>query len=124
MVNDLTTMDDAGLAARVADGDNEAVGVLYDRYSTPAYSLALRLAGDPTRAAELVQRAFGRIWADAQRFNAETSRFSTLLFSLVNYLALTPAPAMAATRLAAPARARTITGPLRPIAVRVTCRRD
>jgi len=123
-VNDLTTMDDAGLAARVADGDNEAVSVLYDRYSTPAYSLALRLAGDPTRAAELVQRAFSRVWADAQRFNAETSRFSTLLFSLVNYLALTPAPAMVAARSAAPARARTITGPLRPVPVRVTCRRD
>ncbi len=124
MVKDLTLMDDAGLTARVAAGDDAAVGVLYDRYSTPAYSLALRLAGDPTRAAELVQRAFGRVWADAQRFNAETSRFSTWLFSLVNYLALTPAPAVAAVRSAAPARGRTITGPLRPVAVRVTCRHD
>lgn len=123
MVNDLTLMDDAGLAARVAAGDDAAVGVLYDRYSTPAYSLALRLAGDPARAAELVQRAFGRVWADARRFNAESSRFSTWLFSLVNYLALTPAP-VAAVRPPAPARARTITGPLRPIAVRATCRHD
>ncbi len=123
-MSDLTTMDDAGLAARVAAGDDAAVGVLYDRYSTPAYSLALRLAGDPQRAAELVQRAFGRVWADAQRFNAETSRFSTWLFSLVNYLALTPVPAVAAARPPAPARSRTITGPLRPVPVRVTCRHD
>ncbi len=122
MVDDLTTMDDVGLTARVAAGDTEAVEILYDRYSTPAYSLALRLAGDPARAADLVQRAFGRIWADAQRFNTETIRFSSRLFSLVNYLALSPAPMAAAPRPTAALRSRTITGPLQPVPVRVTCR--
>jgi hypothetical protein len=37
MQDDLTTMDDAALAGRVADGDEQAIAVLYDRYATPAF---------------------------------------------------------------------------------------
>jgi sigma-70-like protein len=92
MQDELTTMDDAALAERVAAGDEQAIAVLYDRYATPAFSLALKLAGDPQRAADVVQRAFTRVWEDARQFDARAERFAAWLLSIVNYLALSPAP--------------------------------
>jgi RNA polymerase sigma-70 factor (ECF subfamily) len=92
MQDDLTTLDDAVLAARMAEGDEQAVAVLYDRYATPAFSLALKVAGDPQRAADVVQRAFTRVWEDARQFDPRAGRFASWLLSIVNYLALSPAP--------------------------------
>jgi DNA-directed RNA polymerase specialized sigma24 family protein len=122
---DLMELDDAGLTARVAEGDANAAEILYNRYSTPAYSLALHLTENPQRAGELVQQAFSRVWAGAGRFNAETSRFSTWLFSLVNYLAQA-APVASARLVPAPVAVRSagrpITSPLQPLPVPVGCR--
>ena len=93
MEDDLNGLDDAALAQRVVQGDERAVAALYDRYATPAFSLALKLAGDPQRAADVVQRAFTRIRSEAPRFDGSGARFATWLLSLVNYLALAaPAP--------------------------------
>jgi RNA polymerase sigma-70 factor (ECF subfamily) len=89
---DLMTMDDAALAERVADGDEQAIAVLYDRYATPAFSLARKVAGDPQRAADVVQRAFTRVWEDARQFDPRAGRFAAWLLSIVNYLAVSPAP--------------------------------
>jgi hypothetical protein len=114
MEEDLTLLDDTELTERVAAGNAEAIGVLYDRYSTPAFSLALKLAGDPQRAADLVQRAFTRVWTDARRFDPARARFATWLLNLVNYLALTPAPPTPA-----PVPVKTSTGPLALAPVRV-----
>jgi hypothetical protein len=116
MDDDLSRLDDAALTQRVAAGDERAVAALYDRYATPAFSLALKLAGDPQRAADLVQRAFTRIWADAPRFDANSMRFGTWLLSLVNHLAQAaapvPAPAPAAPRAARAQRARWCPAPV------------
>jgi len=112
MEEDLTLLDDTELTERVAAGDTEAIGVLYDRYSTPAFSLALKLAGDQQRAAEVVQRAFTRVWTDARRFDPARGRFATWLLNLVNYLALTPP-------VPAPVPVKTNTGPLCLAPVRV-----
>ncbi|HMA33626.1 MAG TPA: sigma factor [Chloroflexia bacterium] len=120
MDEDLRTLDDSGLAARMAAGDTRAVAVLYDRYATPAFSLALKLAGDPQRAADLVQRAFTRVWADARRFDPTAGHFAPWLLSIVNYLGAPPALAPAPVPVAS--RSTTTTRPLCPAAV--TGRRD
>lgn len=36
----------------------------YDQYATLAYSVALRLTGDPVRAADAVELAFLRLWRE------------------------------------------------------------
>lgn len=116
MDDELNGLDDAALAQRVAQGDERAVAALYDRYATPAFSLALKLAGNPQRAADVVQRAFTRIRADAPRFDASGARFATWLLSLVNYLALAAAPAPVtappAPRAARAPRARLCPAPI------------
>jgi len=122
MDNDLTTLDDRQLAERMAAGDPRAVAVLYDRYAAPAFSLALKLAGDPQLAAEVVQRAFQRVWEGARRLDAHAGRFASRLFSVVHYLAgdspaLVPMPHRGCSH-------RPPTGPLRPVPARAMIRRD
>jgi RNA polymerase sigma-70 factor, ECF subfamily len=54
----------------VAQGDRDAFAVLYDRYSKPLYSLAVRILGDRVEAEDLLQEVFLEIWEKAQSFEA------------------------------------------------------
>jgi RNA polymerase sigma-70 factor, ECF subfamily len=79
-------MDGAGdpeLAAALAAGEVEALGVLYDRYGALAYSVALRVLGDPGRAEDVVQDCFLKLWRGAVRFDASRGSLRTWLLTSV-----------------------------------------
>lgn len=61
---------DVELAAALADGREEALAQLYDRYGGLVYSVALRILGDPARAEDAVQESFFSVWNNAGRFDA------------------------------------------------------
>lgn len=63
---------DAQLMQRVARGDRDAFATLYDRFSRPLYSTALRIVQDSTEAQDIVHDAFITIWEKASTF--ETAR--------------------------------------------------
>ena len=50
------------MLAAVSAGDIVALRAAYDRHATLAWSLALRLVGDPACAEDVVQAAFLRLW--------------------------------------------------------------
>jgi RNA polymerase sigma-70 factor (ECF subfamily) len=54
---------------RVGAGDADALAVLYDRYSRPVYSLALRIVSDPAEAEDVVQDVFAQVWRQAGRYD-------------------------------------------------------
>jgi len=62
------------LLERVAANDRDAFRDLYTRYSTPLYSLAIRLLGDNGDAEEAMQDAFVKIWRHASGYDARKSR--------------------------------------------------
>ena len=66
--------EETSLLARIGAGDREAFRELYARFSTPLFSLALRLVGDRGEAEELLQDAFVKIWRHAADFDARKSR--------------------------------------------------
>jgi RNA polymerase sigma-70 factor (ECF subfamily) len=61
------------LVARVAAGDEDAFRLLYRSHSAAAYGLALRVTRDEHLAQDVLQEAFADLWAQAGRFDPQTS---------------------------------------------------
>jgi RNA polymerase sigma-70 factor (ECF subfamily) len=61
---------DGELVARAAQGEERAIGTLYDRYGPVLYAVAYRIVGQRADAEEVVVEAFAQAWRDAPRFEA------------------------------------------------------
>lgn len=82
------TLDDTALVARVAHGDENALGQLYDRFGQAVYSLCLRIVRDGGAAEELTQEVFVRLWRSAASFDPERGRVGAWLLRIAHNLAL------------------------------------
>jgi RNA polymerase sigma-70 factor (ECF subfamily) len=78
-----TLFEEISLLAQIGAGDREAFRELYARFSTPLFSLALRLVGDRGEAEELLQDAFVKIWRHAAAYDARKSRPFTWAVTVV-----------------------------------------
>ena len=67
-------IEEACLLAQAGVGDREAFRALYARFSTPLFSLAVRLVGDVGEAEEILQDSFVKIWRHAAAYDARKSR--------------------------------------------------
>jgi RNA polymerase sigma-70 factor (ECF subfamily) len=61
--------DDREVIGRVATGDPAGLELLYDRYATRVYSLALRIVRDVADAEDVTQEVFAQVWSSASRFD-------------------------------------------------------
>lgn len=61
---------DALLLKRVAAGDRAAFSELYDRFSKPLYSTAVRILTDTAEAQDVVHDAFVALWDKASTYEA------------------------------------------------------
>jgi RNA polymerase sigma-70 factor (ECF subfamily) len=68
-----TPLSDSQLIVRIAQRDEQALGMLYDHYGTLVYTIALRLTQDPTLAETLVQDIFRAVWQSAGSFQIGAS---------------------------------------------------
>jgi RNA polymerase sigma-70 factor, ECF subfamily len=59
------------LIKRIANGDQTAFAVLYDRLSPILYSVALRMMNDAAEAEDVLQDGFVYIWQRASTFDAD-----------------------------------------------------
>jgi len=55
--------------ARMAAGDDEAVGELFEEYASFVYGLARRVTGNCTIAEDVVQEVFTTVWCHPDRFD-------------------------------------------------------
>ena len=74
--------------ARLADGDESAIGPLYDRFGQVIYSLALRIVHDRLTAEEIAQEVFVRLWRSAGSFEPGRGRVSAWVLRIAHNLAL------------------------------------
>ncbi|MDA8020008.1 MAG: sigma-70 family RNA polymerase sigma factor [Thermoanaerobaculia bacterium] len=74
-----TEVDDASLVERMAEGDETALGALYDRFSGMLLGLARRVLHSTSDAEEVLQEVFLQVWRQAGRYDRRKSSVSTWL---------------------------------------------
>jgi RNA polymerase sigma-70 factor, ECF subfamily len=79
---------DNQLVKRVAQGDESAFMILYDRYASRVYSLTLRVLGDPMLAEEATQDTFLKLWGRATTYSHGQGAFISWLLTITRRTAL------------------------------------
>jgi RNA polymerase sigma-70 factor (ECF subfamily) len=92
-------LDDRALVARIAEGDQAALGQLYDRHAALALGLARRIVRDHGVAEEVVQDAFVAAWRRAATYRPDRGEPRTWLLSIVHHRAIDRVRAAAGGRL-------------------------
>ncbi|WOB43445.1 sigma-70 family RNA polymerase sigma factor [Thermoleptolyngbya oregonensis NK1-22] len=77
-----STSEEAHLLARIAQQDQSALSLLYDRYARVLYSLAFRILGSVEEAEEIVLDVFSQVWKLAGRYDPQRGRVDAWLFML------------------------------------------
>jgi RNA polymerase sigma-70 factor (ECF subfamily) len=72
----------------VTQGDQESLGVLYDRYGKAVFGFTLYLLKDPHRAEEVTQEVFLNVWLKADKFNLERGTFHAWLMTMAHHRAI------------------------------------
>ena len=70
---------------RIVAKDKDALNLLYSRYVTPIYSMALHMLKQPPLAEEVTQDVFLNIWLKAASFNAERGQPRSWIMSVAHH---------------------------------------
>ena len=74
--------------SRVAGGDADALGELYDRYGRGVFGVIYRMLGSPESAEEVVQNAFHSVWREAHAYRPERGSVRTWLLAIARNAAI------------------------------------
>jgi len=88
VVKDSAAPNPSNLIARMAAGDDRALGALYDAYGRVAYALALTITGAPATAESVLADAFGEAWRSASSFDSSRASVLAWLMAIVRHKAL------------------------------------
>lgn len=81
-------VSDSHLVGRLAEGEDIALGELYDRYGKTVYALALAIVREPADAEEVVVDAFGQAWRQAAAFDPRRGSVGAWLATIARSRAL------------------------------------
>jgi len=80
--------EDESLVRRMAAGDDEALGALYDKWSPVVHGVVSRLLRQPDDVADVVEEAFWQAWRQAARFDPARGAVQTWLLTIARSRAL------------------------------------
>ncbi len=69
--DEASDVDERELLARVAAGDQTALGALFDRLGARIYGVIHRILRDPAQAEEVTQEVMLEVWTNADRFDVD-----------------------------------------------------
>ncbi len=72
-------IDDLSLITKVAQHDQAALSLLYDRYAGVIYAVAYKMLGAVEEAEEVVLDVFAQVWRTARTYNVDKSRVDSWL---------------------------------------------
>jgi RNA polymerase sigma-70 factor (ECF subfamily) len=84
----LRTMTDSELVTRIAQGDEPAFLVVYERHGDAIYRVAYRLLGDTGLAEDIRHECFMTFVQRPERFDPARASLQTFLLAITRYLAL------------------------------------
>ncbi len=74
--------------SRVAGGDADALGELYDHYGRLVFGVIYRMLGSPESAEEVAQNAFHSVWRQAAAYRPERGSVRTWLLAIARNAAI------------------------------------
>jgi RNA polymerase sigma-70 factor (ECF subfamily) len=74
-------MTDEALMARIAQGDRQAIALLFERHQLKVYRFVLRLVGNSATAEDIVSDVFIELWRHAASFEGR-ARLSTWILAI------------------------------------------
>ena len=80
--------DDAALLRRMAEGDEQALGAFYDRWSALVHSVVLRILRQRDDVEDTVEEVFWQAWRQAGRYEASRGAVQTWLLTIARSRAL------------------------------------
>jgi RNA polymerase sigma-70 factor (ECF subfamily) len=80
--------DDAELVARIAEGEETAFVIAYDRHASFLFGSVQRFLGDREATAEVVQDAFLTLWRRAGQFDARSGSLLSWLLAIARHRAI------------------------------------
>jgi RNA polymerase sigma-70 factor, ECF subfamily len=84
----LTDESDLQVLTALRQGDTNALGILYDRYGTAVYRLALRMLANPTEAEDLTQEVFLAFWRGVDKYEPDRGTLLVFLLTITRSRAL------------------------------------
>jgi RNA polymerase sigma-70 factor, ECF subfamily len=84
----LADESDLQVLTALRQGDTSALGIVYDRYGTAVYRLALRMLTDPTEAEDLTQEVFLAFWRGVDKYEADRGTLLVFLLTITRSRAL------------------------------------
>lgn len=81
-------LSDNELLQRVRARDKQALAALYDRYQTPAFSVATYVLGSRESAEEVLQDVFLFVWNRPEAWDSARGGFLTWLLAITRYRAI------------------------------------
>ena len=85
---DRSEPDDASLVRRMANGDEQALGALYDRWHPLVHAVVLRILRQREDVEDVVEEAFWQAWRQAARFETARGSVQTWLLTIARSRAL------------------------------------
>ncbi|MBI3973475.1 MAG: sigma-70 family RNA polymerase sigma factor [Chloroflexi bacterium] len=80
--------DDTALVCLVGVHDAQALDALYNRYSRPVFSLALKIVGDREVTEDVVQEVFLRLWTRAGGYSSARGKLLSWLLTITHHRAI------------------------------------
>lgn len=80
--------EDEALVRRMADGDEQALGVLYDRWHPVVHGVVSRMLRQAEDVEDVVEEAFWQAWKQASRFDRTRGAVQTWLLTIARSRAL------------------------------------
>ncbi|MFT5223004.1 MAG: RNA polymerase sigma-70 factor (ECF subfamily) [Glaciecola sp.] len=80
--------DERALMVRVAAGDQQAFGIVYDRHCRSVLAVVTSVLRDPSQSEEVTQEVFVEAWRQAPRFDVARGRLGSWLTTMARRRAI------------------------------------